>query len=54
LHDKKSHQMTTSLISWANANAAPILSLDFPSGNQHAQGRLKKWQWQTTLPNEMY
>ncbi|GAB5593119.1 enhancer of mRNA decapping [Umbelopsis nana] len=37
LHDKKAHQSTTSLISWANANAAPILSLDFPSGNQYAQ-----------------
>jgi NAD(P)H-hydrate repair Nnr-like enzyme with NAD(P)H-hydrate epimerase domain len=37
-HDKKAHQLTTTLISWANANAAPILSLDFPSGNQHSQG----------------
>lgn len=36
-HDKKAHQLTTTLISWANANAAPILSLDFPSGNQHSQ-----------------
>lgn len=38
-HDNKAHQSTASLISWANANAAPILSLDFPSGNQYAQGK---------------
>ncbi|KAG2180227.1 hypothetical protein INT43_004016 [Umbelopsis isabellina] len=37
MHEKKAQQLTSSLISWANANAAPILSLDFPSGNQTAQ-----------------
>ncbi|KAM3582977.1 enhancer of mRNA decapping [Umbelopsis sp. WA50703] len=37
MHEKKAHQLTSSLISWANANAAPILSLDFPSGNQTSQ-----------------